>query len=162
MVHPELRQLLPLLAPDAAALDGAGVEADVGVGLLAEVRRLTAERDQARGLAWSYEHRLFDYSAIGIELDEAGNPLEPAWLSSPAAPYERVLDADLTRFTGSGYGTVHGQQVIGLAVGDCVWLTDKGAPPGAVDTVYVQVREVANGWVRVQVLTDPTDVRHAP
>ena len=74
-MHPELRQLLPLLAPDAAALDGAEAEAEVAAGLLAEVRRLTAERDQARGLAWSYEHRSFNYSAIGIELDEGREPI---------------------------------------------------------------------------------------
>lgn len=108
-VHPQLWKLLPLLAPDVADLGGAVVEAEVAVGLLAEVRRLTTERDQARALAWSYEHQSFNFAAIGIELDSAGEPVEPAWLSSPVAPYEAVLDADLARFSGGGYGTVYGE-----------------------------------------------------
>lgn len=138
------------------------VEADVAVGLLAQVRRLTSERDQARALAWSYEHPTFSYADFGIELDAGGEPVEPAWLTSPVAPYEEVLNADLARFTGSGYGTVYGPQVASLAVGDCAWVTDKGEAPGDVDTVYAQVREVGDGWVRIQILTGPTDVRHAP
>jgi hypothetical protein len=162
-VHPALRELVPLLAPDPADLGGAVVEAEVAVGLLAEVRRLTAERDQARALAWSYEHRMFDYAAIGIALDQSsGEPIEPAWLSSPVAPYEDVLDADLASFSSDGYGTVYGEQVAALRVGDYAWVTDRSGAPDDVDAVYVQVREVGDGLVHVQLLTDPTDVLHAP
>lgn len=31
-----------------------------------------------------------------------------------------------------------------------------------MDTVYAQVREVGDGWVRVLVLTEPTEAQHVP
>lgn len=93
-MHPAVRELRPLLAPDGADLDGSVVDAEVAVGLLVEVRRLTGERDQS--------------------------------------------------------------------FGDCAWVTDKRARVGDVDAVYPEGRTVGDGWVRVQVLRDPTDVRHAP
>jgi hypothetical protein len=100
---------------------------------------------------------MVSYREIGLEVNAEGDPIEPTWLTSPAAPFETVYHANLADFTGD-QGTVYGAQMTGLKVGDAIWVTDKHEASDDVDLVYAQVRQVGAGYVLVQVLRGPTDV----
>lgn len=142
-----------------------GPPGDVDFDGLLRIEQLTRERDEAleqlriaRNLAWSYEHRMFAYKEIGVELDAEGGMVLPHWLTSPAAPYETVYDAMLADFTSRGEGTICDEQVSGLSVGDHIWVKDQSQPDSKyVDVVWARVVQLGDGFVRVQVLRSVAD-----
>jgi hypothetical protein len=119
-----------------------------------ELRPVLAELRAAGAHGWEFWAWLTSPSSdLSGELPEQVAVTDPARAAQAAARFAgsfgEPIRVDLSRFTSTGFGTVHGAAVDGLRVGDIVAVTD-----GDSDTLRAEVVAIRPGAADLRVSRD--------